>query len=124
MGTPADHERGAAILDPPEDGGPSAVERRIVPRWRGAVAGLVAALAALAVAQLVAGLIRGTTSPIVSVGDWVVDHVPVAVKEFAIRQFGTNDKPMLIAGTVALLFVFAVIIGVLATRRLWIGIVG
>jgi DMSO/TMAO reductase YedYZ molybdopterin-dependent catalytic subunit len=48
----------------------------------------------------------------------------VAVKEFAIRQFGTNDKPMLIAGTVVMLGVFALIIGVLAVRRLWIGVAG
>ena len=41
--------------------------------------------------------------PVVSVGEWVIDHVPVAVKDFAIRQFGTNDKPMLIAGTVVML---------------------
>ena len=60
----------------------------------------------------------------VSVGEWVIDHVPVWVKEFAIRQFGTNDKPMLILGTVVLLAVFAVVIGILAVKRLWIGVAG
>ena len=107
-------------VDPANGGRSSAT----LPRWSGALAGLVAAFAALAVAQLVAGLLRGTTSPVVSVGEYVVDHVPVAVKEFAIRQFGTNDKPMLIAGTVAMLAVFALIVGILAVRRLWIGVAG
>jgi DMSO/TMAO reductase YedYZ molybdopterin-dependent catalytic subunit len=96
----------------------------LLPRWRGAVAGLVAAITALAVAQLVAGLLRGTTSPVVSVGEWVIDHVPVEVKDFSVRHFGTNDKPMLIAGTVVLLGVFAVVVGLAAARRLWVGIVG
>jgi len=109
-----------STLDPPE----AVAAPAVVPRWRGAVAGLLAAFAALAVAQFVAGLLRGTSSPVVSVGEWVVDHVPVAVKDFAIRQFGTNDKPMLIAGTVVMLGVFAVIIGILAVRRIWIGIAG
>ena len=94
------------------------------PRWHGALAGFLSAAVALGVAQLVAGLVRGTTSPVVSVGEWVIDHVPVWVKEFAIRQFGTNDKPMLIAGTVVLLAVFAVVIGILAVKRLWIGVAG
>ena len=94
------------------------------PRWHGALAGFLSAAVALGIAQLVAGLVRGTTSPVVSVGEWVIDHVPVWVKEFAIRQFGTNDKPMLIAGTVVLLAVFAVVIGILAVRRLWIGVAG
>jgi len=79
---------------------------------------------ALGVAQLIAGLIRGTTSPVISVGEWVIDHVPAPVKELAIRQFGTNDKPMLILGTVVLLAVFALVIGMLAVRRRWIGVVG
>ncbi|MGZ4680881.1 MAG: molybdopterin-dependent oxidoreductase [Acidimicrobiales bacterium] len=118
MGTPS-----TVTLDPPAGDSPGAPapSRRW---WQGSLAGLVAAGAALGVAQLVSGLIRGTTSPVVSVGEWVIDHVPVAVKDLAIRQFGTNDKPMLIAGTVGLLAVFAVVIGASAVRRLWIGIAG
>jgi len=119
MGTPS----ASITIDPPAGhppGRPAATMRW----WQGALAGLVAAGAALGVAQLVSGLIRGTTSPVVSVGEWVIDHVPVAVKDFAIRQFGTNDKPMLILGTVGMLAVFAVVIGVLAVKRLWVGIAG
>ena len=90
MGTPS-----ALTLDPPA-GDPPTAPAPSMRWWQGALAGLAAAGVALGVAQLVSGLIRGTTSPVVSVGEWVIDHVPVAVKDFAIRQFGTNDKPMLI----------------------------
>lgn len=96
----------------------------MVARSRGAVAGLAAAIAALGVGELVTGFVRGTTSPVVSVGNWVVDHVPPSVKEFAIRNFGSNDKKALIAGTTIALLLFATVIGVLARRRRSIGIVG
>ena len=119
MGTPT----ATSTIDPPAGDRPTASEASLR-WWQGALAGLVAAGAALGVAQLVSGLLRGTTSPVVSVGEWVIDHVPVAVKDFAIRQFGTNDKPMLILGTVVALGLFAVVIGILAIRRLWIGIAG
>lgn len=92
--------------------------------WQGALAGLLAALVALAVAELVAGLIEGATSPVVAVGDVVIDNAPSAVKELAIRELGTNDKPALIAGTLVLLALSAAGIGVLALRWLWVGIVG
>lgn len=92
-------------------------------RW-GALAGLVAAGVALGVAQLVSGLIRGARSPVVSVGEVVIDHVPPAVKSFAIATFGTNDKQALIVGTLVLLAVFAAVLGVVAVRHLWVGLAG
>ncbi len=93
-------------------------------RVAGAVSGLLAALVALAVAELVSGIFASTTSPVVSVGEWVIDHVPPPVKTFAISTFGTNDKVALIGGTLVLLLVFATVIGVLARRRGVIGDVG
>jgi DMSO/TMAO reductase YedYZ molybdopterin-dependent catalytic subunit len=112
------------IIHPVGQAGAPAAPARPVPRWRGAVAGLIAAGVALGVAELVAGLVRGTTSPVISVGELVIEHTPSWMKDFAIERFGTNDKPALIAGTLVLLAVFAVVIGALATRRLWIGLVG
>ena len=99
-------------------------DRHRVSRWRGVVAGLLAAISALAIGELVSGVVANTASPVLSVGEWVIDHVPPWVKEFAIRTFGTNDKPALIIGTVVALLVFASIVGALATRRLAIGIAG
>ena len=93
-------------------------------RGRGAAAGVLAAVGALAVGELVAGVVAATASPVVSVGEWVIDHVPPWVKELAIRTFGTNDKPALMVGTVVILLVFAAVVGALATRRLAIGVGG
>src|SRR5690349_7579491 len=119
MGAPG----ATSTIDPPADHAPAALVESLR-WWQGALAGLVAAGAALGVAELVSGLLRGTEAPVVSVGGWVVDHAPVAVKEFAVRQFGTDDKAMLIVGTVVVLGVVAIVIGILAVRRLWIGIAG
>ena len=88
--------------------------------WQGAIAGLLAAAVALGVAELV-GALLDIESPIVAVGGWVIDHVPPFVKTFAIETFGTNDKPALIVGTLVLLAVFAVVLGIVAIRRRWLG---
>lgn len=85
---------------------------------------MIAALTALAVAELIAGLVEKATSPVLSVGEWVIEHVPPGVKDFAIRTFGANDKPALVVGTLVGLLLFAVVIGILSARRRIVGIVG
>ena len=91
----------------------------------GAVAGLTSAVVALGIAELVAGLQRGWKGPILDVGDRVIDHVPVAVKDFAIEQFGTNDKPALLFGIGSFLGIYAAVMGALAFRkRIEIGLIG
>ena len=87
-------------------------------RWEGSLAGLVSLAFGLGVAHIVAGFWRDGDSPVVSVGDWVIDHVPRAVKDWAIRTFGTNDKLALIAGTLVLLALAAAALGRLAQRHL------
>jgi len=95
--------------------------RRLV----GALTGLTAAAVALGVTELVAGLNRNWRSPVIDVGDRVVDNVPVWLKDFAIEQFGTNDKPVLLASIGAILVVYAMVVVALAfTRRLAIGVIG
>ena len=89
-----------------------------------AVAGLLTTGLALGTAELVAGLRRGAVSPVVAVGGEVIDAVPAPVKDFAISTFGTNDKVALVVGILLLLAVFGVVLGVLAARRLLVGIVG
>ncbi len=91
----------------------------------GAVAGLVAAAVALGIAELVSGLRRGWRSPVLDVGDRVVDRVPPFVKDFAIETFGTNDKLALLIGIGAFLAVYAAAIGAVAfRRRISVGVVG
>ncbi|MFI5045290.1 MAG: hypothetical protein ACHQDC_10880, partial [Acidimicrobiales bacterium] len=91
---------------------------------RGFVAGIIATLVALGVAELLASLGRGLRSPVLDVGNRVVDAAPRPVKDIAISTFGTNDKTALLAGIGILLAVYAVVMGVLAMRRRWIGVAG
>lgn len=86
-------------------------------RLRGIALGLATAAAALGSAELVSGLARGFASPITQVGNRVIDHVPVWLKTFAIRTFGTHDKQVLLASVYAILLIFAAIIGLLSRRH-------
>ena len=91
---------------------------------RGAVAGVLAGGLALGVAQLIAGLISSASSPVVAVGELSIDFTPPAVKNFAIRAFGSHDKVVLVSGILVVLAIFAAAIGVLAVRRLGYGMAG
>jgi DMSO/TMAO reductase YedYZ molybdopterin-dependent catalytic subunit len=91
----------------------------------GAVSGIVAAVVALGVAELIAGARQEWRSPVIDVGDRVIDNVPPFVKNFAIETFGTNDKPALLVGIGATLLLYAAVIGALSfRRRIEIGFVG
>ncbi len=90
----------------------------------GALTGLLAALAALAAAELAAVLVRPEASPVVAVGGSVIDATPTWLKEYAIRQFGTNDKPVLIGSILAVLVLLSLVTGALAVRRRAIGLAG
>jgi DMSO/TMAO reductase YedYZ molybdopterin-dependent catalytic subunit len=83
-------------------------------RRHGVALGLLASFAGLAVAELVVGLVRGASSPVVPVGQEVIDAVPPGVKDWAIDTFGTADKPALIVGTFLVLGVIGSLVGVLA----------
>ncbi|MFI9460434.1 molybdopterin-dependent oxidoreductase [Streptomyces xiamenensis] len=82
----------------------------------GSVAGLLAAFTSLAVAELVAAWVREEARPVNAVGGAVIDRTPAAVKDWAIENFGTNDKLVLQLGILVLLGLFAVAVGALATR--------
>ena len=83
----------------------------------GGLAGLLAAAVALGGAELAAGLVGPLSSPVVAVGDAAITLTPEAVKQFAIRQFGSQDKLALVAGVLAVVAASAVAVGVLALRR-------
>jgi DMSO/TMAO reductase YedYZ molybdopterin-dependent catalytic subunit len=93
-------------------------------RQYSALAGLAAAAVALGVAELLAVLTGARSAPLVAVGGVVVDAVPAPVKEFAVRVFYTYDKLALLVGTGVLLAVFAVLVGLVAARRLRYGLAG
>ena len=90
----------------------------------GVIAGILAAAAALGVGQLVAGLTGANGSPVVAVGQLQIDHTPEWLKNFAISEFGSNDKLALVIGILVVLAIFAAVIGALAARRLAYGMAG
>lgn len=83
----------------------------------GTVAGLVSAGLGLGVAELTTASSRSFVSPVIAVGDRVVDLVPAPVKDLAIDLFGTNDKIALLAVIGIALAVYSALLGVLAARR-------
>jgi DMSO/TMAO reductase YedYZ molybdopterin-dependent catalytic subunit len=104
---------------------PKIRSEQIMRRWPyGALAGLLAGLAGVAAGQLAAAITRPQSSPIITVGETMIDATPTPLKEFAIRQFGSNDKHVLLSGIGVMLAVFAIVVGIIAVRKLWIGLVG
>jgi DMSO/TMAO reductase YedYZ molybdopterin-dependent catalytic subunit len=86
-----------------------------------ALSGLLAAGAGLTLAELLAAFIRPESSPLVTIGGSIIDATPTPVKEFAVREFGTNDKPILLAGIMLGIAVMAAVIGVIGARWRWTG---
>jgi DMSO/TMAO reductase YedYZ molybdopterin-dependent catalytic subunit len=83
---------------------------------QGVVVGVLSTFAGLAVAEVFTGLSRGASSPILPVGQEVIDATPASVREWAIENFGTSDKAVLILGTLFSLVVIGSIVGVLAVK--------
>lgn len=94
------------------------------PWWAGAVSGVLAAAAGVAIGTAAAALLNGVPSPIESVGNRAIDLAPPALKDFAVDQFGTNDKPVLIGGVVATLGLLAAVAGIIGRKRPTIAIGG
>ena len=105
---------------PGAPGGTAAGPRRLP----AALAGFLSAAVALGVAELLAGLVGPASTPVVAVGDVVITLTPEPVKAFAISTFGENDKIALIVGTLALVAVFSLVVGLVALRRLRVGQAG
>ncbi|MBM2622079.1 molybdopterin-dependent oxidoreductase [Actinoplanes sp. LDG1-06] len=84
---------------------------------RDAAAGVIAAGLGIAVAELFAAATRPDAAPLIAVGGAIIDATPTAVKEFAVRELGTHDKPVLLASIGLVLALFAAAIGVLGRRR-------
>ncbi len=85
-------------------------------------AGILAASFGMAAAHLVASLLNPQSSPVLAVGSTVIDATPTPVKTWAIEQFGTADKPILIGSVLAGTLVAAAIAGLLARTRLRAGL--
>ncbi|WP_250027482.1 molybdopterin-dependent oxidoreductase [Paractinoplanes maris] len=83
----------------------------------GAVAGLVSAGFGVAVAEVLAAATRPAAGPLVAVGGAVIDATPTAVKEFAVRELGTSDKPVLLGVIGLVVAALAATAGIAGRRR-------
>ena len=68
-------------------------------------------------AELVVGLVQGSSSPVVPVGQEFIDWTPTWLKDWAIEQFGTSDKAVLVAGALIVVLGLGAIVGVLDDAR-------
>ncbi len=82
----------------------------------GVLAGIAAGALGLGVAEIVAGLISPSSAPLVALGDVVVDHVPLWLKDFAVQWFGTHDKSVLLGTALFVAIALSALAGVLAVR--------
>jgi DMSO/TMAO reductase YedYZ molybdopterin-dependent catalytic subunit len=93
----------------------------VTSRLRFALYGVLAALAGTGVGHLVAALTDPAASPVLAVGELVIDHTPTPVKNWAIVHFGTHDKTILVGSVLVGVLVLAGVAGVLARRSLTLG---
>ncbi|TWP37735.1 oxidoreductase [Leekyejoonella antrihumi] len=70
-----------------------------------------------------AGWSSGTPSPVLAVGGAFIDRTPPWLKNFAVNNFGTHDKQILLAGIAVVLLVLSMLIGVLLVRRVMAALV-
>jgi DMSO/TMAO reductase YedYZ molybdopterin-dependent catalytic subunit len=89
-------------------------------KLRDGIAGAVAAGLALGVSEFVAGLVASLPSLIESLGNWVIDIVPLPVKDFAIETFGTNDKLALLIGITVVTLLLGIVVGIVSRKHFWI----
>ncbi len=85
-------------------------------KWHGVALGLVATSAGLAGAEFIVGLVKGSASPVVPVGQVFIDIVPKPLKDWAIEQFGTNDKVVLVLGALVVVVGLGITVGLMAMR--------
>jgi DMSO/TMAO reductase YedYZ molybdopterin-dependent catalytic subunit len=90
----------------------------------GALIGLLAGGVAVGAGQLVAALFRPAAAPVIAVGNRLILLTPESVKRWAIREFGTGDKHALLTGIYLGLAGCAVLVGIVAVRRLHYGMLG
>jgi len=95
-------------------------------RWSkilAALSGLVAAGVVLGVGEFVAGLTSDVQSPVDAVGSEFIDQTPRRLKDFAIDNFGTNDKTALRVGMFLVIALLALGLGLWARRTPAVGTV-
>ncbi|MFE0420178.1 molybdopterin-dependent oxidoreductase [Streptomyces tendae] len=112
---------GSGGEDAPQESGSVPARTRLAGRGgriaRGAIVGLVAGGAGLAIGELAAVATGEASAPVTAAGTWAISITPTWLEQFAIRNFGSNDKTVLLIGVYVTLAVAAAIDGVLARVR-------
>lgn len=97
----------------------------IASKKHSAAIGVISGLFGLGMAELSTGFSATLRSPVIDVGDRVIDAAPPWLKNVAIDLFGTADKIALLAGIGSLLAVYAAGLGLLMRcRRTTLALVG
>ncbi|MCW2738745.1 molybdopterin-dependent oxidoreductase [Nocardioides sp.] len=89
---------------------------------RHAAYGVLATVVGLAAAHLVAALTVPSASPVLAVGSTVIDLTPTPLKEWAIRQFGSADKLVLVGSVTVVVLLLAAVAGIVAAKRETVGL--
>jgi DMSO/TMAO reductase YedYZ molybdopterin-dependent catalytic subunit len=82
----------------------------------GALAGVAAGVLSLGLAEVVAGVVSPATAPLIVLGDVVVEHVPPWMKNFAVQNFGTHDKQVLLGVALLVALMLSAVAGWLAVN--------
>ena len=77
----------------------------------GSIFGPLAMVAGLSIGHLVASLNSNWQSPVISLGNRIIDQVPPPVKKLVINLFGTYDKLFLIVTILAAVFALSLFVG-------------
>ena len=85
------------------------------------MAGFLAAALALSVAELVDAVSTAAPSLVIVVGQAFIRAAPSGFGREAVEAVGTNDKPLVVAGTVVLALLIGVVVGRVARRRPAVG---
>lgn len=90
-------------------------------RWWCAGFGVFAAAFGVVIGSLVAAM-DSAYAPLNVVASAAIDIPGAAVKSWATETFGTNAKTVTVLGVAIALLILAVIAGLLARKRLWVGV--
>jgi DMSO/TMAO reductase YedYZ molybdopterin-dependent catalytic subunit len=85
---------------------------------------VLAAAVAMGIGQLVAGVSIPNASPVIAVGQAAINLTPLPVKDWATSTFGNDDKNVLLTGVFVVVFLYAIVVGAVAMRRLSYGFLG
>ena len=83
--------------------------------------GMLATTLGVAAGHLVAALTDPAASPVLAVGSTVIDLTPTPVKEWAVAEFGTRDKPILVGSVLVGVLVLAGLAGAVTRSRPVVG---